>query len=192
MDTLLDSPLDASARAAPPAWPAAQCGGLGARYTHRRPRPVDQPPLAPCTSLRPRRHVNYYPSPPLKFTDAQLGELKAPTLVVAAEQDLFGPGRATAERAQRAIHDCEAVVLPGARHVPSAAQLREVNSRALAFLAAKGFAPASAADAAAELAAVPSGGLQKDAAPPAAGRPGPAAPAVQMSPVGSRAALKGD
>lgn len=94
-----------------------------------------------CVPRRPSpRHVAYFPAAPNKLTDQQLARLAAPTLVVAAEWDIFGPGEATAERARRVLPDCEAVVLPASRHFGSTRITKEVVDRVVAFFEARGLA----------------------------------------------------
>jgi hypothetical protein len=83
----------------------------------------------------PYRHVRYFPEPPRKATAAQLRRLgsAAPVLVVCAERDMFGPGGGTAALARQEIPGCETVLLPGMRHVPSAASMRQVTQLLLDF-----------------------------------------------------------
>ncbi|PRW44524.1 oxidoreductase [Chlorella sorokiniana] len=69
------------------------------------------------------RHVRFFPEPPrtATITDDALRAFKAPVLLIAAEHDVFGPGRGTIERARRLWPDsqCEAVLLEGHKHMPS-------------------------------------------------------------------------
>ena len=54
-------------------------------------------------------------------------------LVLAAERDIFGGGAAMAARAARVLPHCTAEVVPGARHVFSAARMEQAWRRVVAF-----------------------------------------------------------
>lgn len=87
------------------------------------------------------RHCDYFPEGPLAFTDDQLRRLAAPTLLVAAERDSFGPGAATAERA-RAVwpaSQLEVELLPG-RHVGNQATMARTCQRVVRFFEERGLA----------------------------------------------------
>lgn len=77
------------------------------------------------------------PGGPAGFTPDQLKSFSAPTLVVAAERDLFWRGHAAAAAACRLVPGCETVVLPGTKHLPAKHKLVEVNQRLLDFFASR-------------------------------------------------------
>ncbi|KAL4433944.1 hypothetical protein ABPG75_000385 [Micractinium tetrahymenae] len=86
------------------------------------------------------RHCHTFPDPPgwrQHFTDEQLRQLAAPVLLVAAELDVFGAGRGTAQRAQRVWPggQCEVVLLEGGRHISGQQRMAEVNERICRFFA---------------------------------------------------------
>lgn len=71
---------------------------------------------------------------PLLAWPAQLAGPKAPMLVIAAEQDIFGGGAAMAARASRVLPNCTAEVMAGARHCMSPARMEQACQRVIAFL----------------------------------------------------------
>lgn len=89
------------------------------------------------------RFCCYFPEGPRTFTDEQLRRLTAPTLLVAAEHDIFGPGEATVNRARAVWPNAEAVLIRGGKHVPSAQSMQEVNQRIISFFEEKGLAGAA-------------------------------------------------
>ena len=81
------------------------------------------------------RHVRLDPRLPRLATAAELRGAAAPTLVVAAADDLFFPGAAVAARAREVIPNLAGVeVLAGSRHIPPRAAFRHINERLRAFL----------------------------------------------------------
>jgi pimeloyl-ACP methyl ester carboxylesterase len=68
------------------------------------------------------------------FSKAQLSRLTAPTLVIAAEKDVFWPGKAVAAAAEASLPACKTMVIPG-RHLPSRAKLAECMEEVLSFWA---------------------------------------------------------
>ena len=86
------------------------------------------------------RHVRFFPEPPrtATITDEALRACKAPVLLIAAEHDVFGPGRGTIERARRVWPDsqCQAVLLEGHKHMPSSTATIDVNATICEWAAA--------------------------------------------------------
>lgn len=87
-----------------------------------------------------RRHVRYYPPAPVFFTDEQLRQLTAPVFVVRAERDVYGAGQATLDRAAAVWPggQFEGMLLHGARHVPSKANMAEAMARLIRFFEERG------------------------------------------------------
>jgi pimeloyl-ACP methyl ester carboxylesterase len=74
-------------------------------------------------------------SPPVN-SDAELRQLRAPTLLLLGEHEvIYNPQRAL-DRAMRLIPHLEATIVPGAGHALTFDQAEVVNERILAFLAA--------------------------------------------------------
>lgn len=72
---------------------------------------------------------------PRTATEEELAGYEAPTLLFAAQEDLFFPYRAVIPRARKIIPNLVASeLLLGCRHVPSAEAFAHVNDRILAFL----------------------------------------------------------
>lgn len=90
----------------------------------------------------PSRYANYFPAIPGPFTDDQLRRLAAPTLVVGAERDVFGPGAGTLARAQAVFPRCETLLIPSSKHVPAQAKWDEAMQRILRFCREHGGLPA--------------------------------------------------
>ena len=67
-----------------------------------------------------------------------LRNFTAPVLLIAAELDVFGPGRGTIERARRLWPDsqCEAVLLEGCKHMPGGQGTLDVTGRVCEWAAA--------------------------------------------------------
>lgn len=101
-------------------------------------------PTNPRAAPAPCRHCNYFPEGPVAFTNDQLRRLAAPTLLVAAQRDSFGPGAATAERA-RAVwpsSQLDVELLPG-RHVGNRATMERTSQRVIRFFEERGLAGAA-------------------------------------------------
>jgi pimeloyl-ACP methyl ester carboxylesterase len=82
---------------------------------------------------RPARHVE---------SKKELEKYTAPTLVITAEQDVFGGGKKTASRAREMFENCDELVveeLKGTKHVPSAAKMHKIMCLIEQFFAERGF-----------------------------------------------------
>ncbi|QIN83893.1 alpha/beta fold hydrolase [Rubrobacter tropicus] len=79
------------------------------------------------------RHVRLDRQLPRAATKEELSGYGSPTLLFAAQDDLFFPAERTIPRAREIISNLEAETLPG-RHVPSNETFARVNDRAAAFL----------------------------------------------------------
>lgn len=88
------------------------------------------------------KHLRYNQPPPLLFEPGQLAGYAGPTLLVAADDDIFGDATRVVRRAREVLPGCEVVVLR-MKHAPTAAQMEGIVARAAAFLAARSFGPAA-------------------------------------------------
>ena len=79
------------------------------------------------------RHVKLDRELPRAATREELSAYESPTLLFAAQDDLFFPAGKAIPRAREIIPDLETETLPG-RHVPSRETFARVNDRAAAFL----------------------------------------------------------
>ena len=83
------------------------------------------------------QHVRVEAGMPRPATKAELANLTAPALVIAAEKDVMFPGKAVAKRAVEIIPNLVAAeCLEGATHYSSKADMEYVNERIMAFLEA--------------------------------------------------------
>ncbi len=72
---------------------------------------------------------------PRAATEAELSRFDAPTMVFAAEDDIFFPGEAVIERAQEVIPNlAPAELLEGCRHIPSGEAFTRINEETGRFL----------------------------------------------------------
>ena len=82
------------------------------------------------------RHVKLDRELPRAATREELSAYDSPTLLFAAEDDLFFPAAEVVPRAREIIPNLETETLSGSRHVPSGRVFDGINGRAAAFLAA--------------------------------------------------------
>jgi pimeloyl-ACP methyl ester carboxylesterase len=80
------------------------------------------------------RHVKLDRELPRAATKEELAGYAGPTLLFAAENDLFFPPDRILPRAGEILPDLETETLPGCRHVPSREAFGRVNYRAAEFL----------------------------------------------------------
>jgi pimeloyl-ACP methyl ester carboxylesterase len=80
------------------------------------------------------RHVKLDRELPRAATKEELAGYGAPTLLFAAENDLFFPANRVIPRAKEIIPNLETETLPGSRHVPSRDAFARINARTAAFL----------------------------------------------------------
>jgi len=80
------------------------------------------------------RHVKLDRELPRAATREELAGYGAPTLLFAAEDDLFFPAGEVIPRATEIIPNLETEALPGSRHVPSREAFAHINERTTAFL----------------------------------------------------------
>jgi pimeloyl-ACP methyl ester carboxylesterase len=80
------------------------------------------------------RHVKLDRELPRAATREELAGYGAPTLLFAAEDDLFFPAGKVIPRATEIIPNLETEALPGSRHVPSREAFAHINERTTAFL----------------------------------------------------------
>jgi pimeloyl-ACP methyl ester carboxylesterase len=80
------------------------------------------------------RHVKLDRELPRAATREELAGYGVPTLLFAAENDLFFPAEKVIPRAKEIIPNLETEALPGSRHVPSRDAFAHINDRATAFL----------------------------------------------------------
>ena len=80
------------------------------------------------------RHVRLDRELPRAATREELAGYAAPTLLFAAEDDLFFPAERVIPRATEIIPNLETETLPGSRHVPSRGAFDHINERTSAFL----------------------------------------------------------
>lgn len=90
----------------------------------------------------PCRHARYYPPSPSPLTDAQLRGLAAPLFLACAERDVWGADRRSLRHAQAVWppSQLEAVLLPGARHVPGQEAMLTVCQDIVRFFERRGLA----------------------------------------------------
>lgn len=80
------------------------------------------------------RHVRLDREIPRAATREELSGYGGPTLLFAAERDLFFPAAEVLPRARAVIPNLETEVLAGCRHVPSRRAFDRINGRASSFL----------------------------------------------------------
>jgi pimeloyl-ACP methyl ester carboxylesterase len=80
------------------------------------------------------RHVKLDRQLPRVATREELAGYGAPTLLFAAENDLFFPAERVIPCAREIIPNLETETLPGSRHVPSRDAFACINDRAAVFL----------------------------------------------------------
>ena len=80
------------------------------------------------------RHVKLDRELPRAATREELAGYGAPTMLFAAEDDLFFPAGKVIPRATEIIPNLETEALPGSRHVPSREAFAHINERTTAFL----------------------------------------------------------
>jgi pimeloyl-ACP methyl ester carboxylesterase len=80
------------------------------------------------------RHVKLDRELPRAATREELAGYGAPTLLFAAEDDLFFPAEKVIPRATEIIPNLETEALPGSHHVPSREAFAHINERTTAFL----------------------------------------------------------
>jgi pimeloyl-ACP methyl ester carboxylesterase len=80
------------------------------------------------------RHVKLDRGLPRAATGEELAGYAAPTLLFAAENDLFFPAEKVIPRAEGIIPNLQTETLPASRHVPSRQAFARINGRAAAFL----------------------------------------------------------
>jgi len=82
---------------------------------------------------RPAKHVQ---------SKKELEKYTAPTLLITAEQDVFGGGEQTASWARKMFLSCDELVveeMKGTKHVPSAAKMHKIMSSVEQFFVKRGF-----------------------------------------------------
>jgi pimeloyl-ACP methyl ester carboxylesterase len=80
-------------------------------------------------------HLKVEAEMPRAASREELREFRAPTLVIAAENDVLFPGRKVVDRARELFPNLEdAVLLPGASHVLPKPEIEEVRRRVRRFL----------------------------------------------------------
>jgi pimeloyl-ACP methyl ester carboxylesterase len=89
------------------------------------------------------RYILWFPRPAKHVeSKTELEKYTAPTLLVTAEQDVFGGGEATAKRAREVLKKCDELVveeLKGTKHVPSAEKMNAIMRLIEGFFAKHGF-----------------------------------------------------
>jgi len=80
------------------------------------------------------RHVKLDRELPRAATGEELARYEAPTLLFAAENDLFFPAERVVPRAAQIIRNLETETLAGNRHVPSREAFARINERTTAVL----------------------------------------------------------
>jgi pimeloyl-ACP methyl ester carboxylesterase len=80
------------------------------------------------------RHVKLDRELPRAATQEELARYEAPTLLFAAENDLFFPAEKVIPRAAEIIPNLKTETLPSSRHVPSRQTFAHINERTTAFL----------------------------------------------------------
>ena len=131
--------------AAGPIWPMLRDAALPMLVYRVRPnrerllraaRPLLTEPVEPYVRQLGLvyRHVKLDGELPRAATKEELAGYRAPTLLFAAENDLFFPANRVILRAKKIIPDLETETLPGSRHVPSRDAFTHINARTAAFL----------------------------------------------------------
>jgi pimeloyl-ACP methyl ester carboxylesterase len=102
----------------------------------RAARPLLTEPVEPyvCQLGLVYRHVKLDRELPRVATREELAGYEAPTLLFAAENDLFFPANRVIPRAEEILPNLETETLPGSRHVPSRDAFAHINARTAAFL----------------------------------------------------------
>ncbi len=80
------------------------------------------------------RHVKLDRQLPRAATREELAGYAAPTLLFAAENDLFFPAQKVITQAEEIIPNLQTETLPNSRHVPSRQTFARINDRAVEFL----------------------------------------------------------
>lgn len=81
------------------------------------------------------RHVKLDSDLPRAATKEELSQFDAPTMVFAAEDDIFFPGEAVVDRARKIVPNLvSAEILEGCRHVPSREGFARINGEIERFL----------------------------------------------------------
>jgi pimeloyl-ACP methyl ester carboxylesterase len=80
------------------------------------------------------RHVKLDRQLPRAATREELAGYAAPTLLFAAENDLFFPAQKVITRAEEIIPNLQTETLPNSRHVPSRQTFARINDRTVEFL----------------------------------------------------------
>ena len=73
---------------------------------------------------------------PTRFSDAELGNLATPTLLILADGEVLFDAEAAAGRARRLMPDVTLVRIPGASHLVPLEKAAEVDAAVIRFLAA--------------------------------------------------------
>ena len=131
--------------AAGPIWPMLRDAALPMLVYRARPnrerlmraaRPLLTEPVEPYVRQLGLvyRHVKLDRELPRAATKEELAGYRAPTLLFAAEDDLFFPANRVIPRAKKIIPNLETETLPGSRHVPSRDAFAHINARTAAFL----------------------------------------------------------
>jgi pimeloyl-ACP methyl ester carboxylesterase len=131
--------------AAGPIWPMLRDAALPMLVYRARPnrgrlmraaRPLLTEPVEPYVRQLGLvyRHVKLDRELPRAATKEELAGYGAPTLLFAAENDLFFPANRVIPRAKEIIPNLETETLPGSRHVPSRDAFARINARTAAFL----------------------------------------------------------
>ena len=131
--------------AAGPIWPMLRDAALPMLVYRARPnrerlmraaRPLLTEPVEPYVRQLGLvyRHVKLDRELPRAATKEELAGYRAPTLLFAAENDLFFPANRVIPRAKKIIPNLETETLPGSRHVPSRDAFAHINARTAAFL----------------------------------------------------------
>ena len=131
--------------AAGPIWPMLRDAALPMLVYRARPnrerllraaRPLLTEPVEPYVRQLGLvyRHVKLDRELPRAATGEELAGYRAPTLLFAAENDLFFPAGKVIARAKGIIPNLETETLPGSRHVPSRDAFARINARTAAFL----------------------------------------------------------
>ncbi len=74
--------------------------------------------------------------PPSVFTDAELGKVRTPTLLLIGDREVIYRPEAAMRRAMRLMPNVRAAIIPGANHYGEYTAAPEVNQRVTEFLIA--------------------------------------------------------
>jgi hypothetical protein len=89
------------------------------------------------------KHILWFPRPAKHVeSKSELEKYTAPTLLITAENDVFGGGEATARKAREVFENCEDLVveeLKHTKHVPSADKMNKIMFDIEQFFAKRGF-----------------------------------------------------